>query len=88
MTVDYPDAFASARRFRLSDEQRAAFVDPEDPAHVAPVADMVAGIGSVLDDLAEAYQAALESGPAWRARIAASLVRLPETEARIAALPS
>ena len=39
-------------------------------------------------DLAEAYQAALESGPAWRARIAASLARLPETEARIAALPT
>ena len=56
VTVDDPDAAASARRFRLSDEQRAAFVEPEDPAHVAPVADMVAGIGSVLDDLAEAYR--------------------------------
>lgn len=56
VTVDDPDAAASARRFRLSDEQRRAFVDPEDPAHVAPVADMVAGIGSVLDELAEAYR--------------------------------
>ncbi|HTF48437.1 MAG TPA: methyltransferase domain-containing protein [Pseudonocardia sp.] len=56
VSVDDPEAAASTRRFRLSDEQRAAFVEPDDPAHVAPVADMVAGIGSVLDELAEAYR--------------------------------
>ncbi|WP_150526618.1 nucleotidyltransferase family protein [Roseibium sediminis] len=31
------------------------------------------------EDLAEAYQVALEAGPAWRQRIAASLKRLPKT---------
>ncbi|EFO34015.1 conserved hypothetical protein [Roseibium sp. TrichSKD4] len=31
------------------------------------------------EDLAEAYQVALEAGPAWRQRIAASLIHLPET---------
>jgi len=56
VTVDNPHAVASERRFHLSDEQRAAFVEPEDPAHVSPVADMVAGIGGVLDDLVEAYR--------------------------------
>lgn len=39
-------------------------------------------------DLAEAYEAAMESGPAWRARIGASLERMPETKARLEALPS
>lgn len=37
-------------------------------------------------DLAEAYATALDNGPAWRKRIAASLARMPETRARIAAL--
>ncbi len=35
------------------------------------------------DELAEAYQDALSRGPHWRTRIAASLKRLPETEARL-----
>jgi hypothetical protein len=34
-------------------------------------------------DLAEAYEAALESGPSWRARIAASLDRMPESKLRL-----
>jgi hypothetical protein len=38
------------------------------------------------DDLAEAYHAALRSGPAWRGRIAASLARLPRTQAVLAGL--
>ncbi|MCK7614967.1 nucleotidyltransferase family protein [Roseibium sediminicola] len=33
------------------------------------------------DDLAEAYQAAMETGPEWRKRIAASLERMPATSA-------
>ena len=45
ITVDDPDADAAIRRFRLSDEQQAVFVEPEHPAHVSPVADMIAGIG-------------------------------------------
>lgn len=35
------------------------------------------------DELAEAYQDALSRGPRWRARIAESLKRLPETEERL-----
>lgn len=38
------------------------------------------------DDLAEAHEDALARGPRWRDRIAASLTRMPETAARLAAL--
>ena len=38
------------------------------------------------DDLAEAYADALTRGPRWRARLAASLERLPETSERLASL--
>jgi SAM-dependent methyltransferase len=54
--VDNPDDDAAVRRFRLSDEQQAVFVEPDHPAHVSPVADMIAGIGSALDDVADAYR--------------------------------
>ncbi|MDW4499310.1 GSU2403 family nucleotidyltransferase fold protein [Sulfitobacter sp. D35] len=37
-------------------------------------------------ELADAYQTALESGPAWRTRIAASLARMPQTARRLDAL--
>lgn len=39
-------------------------------------------------DLAEAYEAALSSGPAWRKRIAASLARMPETSSALGSLPA
>jgi hypothetical protein len=38
------------------------------------------------DDLREAYQDALQRGPQWRAHIEATLTRMPETAARLAAL--
>ena len=38
------------------------------------------------DDLAEAYDDALSRGPRWRARIAASLVRMPKAATRLTAL--
>ena len=56
VTVDNPDADAATRRFRLSDEQQAVFVEPDHPAHISPVADMIAGIGQALDDVADAYR--------------------------------
>ena len=56
VTVDYLDTDSSTRRFRLSDEQRAVLVEADNPAHISPVADMIAGIGGVLDDLADAYR--------------------------------
>jgi hypothetical protein len=37
------------------------------------------------DELREAHQDALQRGPQWRAHIAASLARMPETAARLAA---
>jgi hypothetical protein len=40
------------------------------------------------EDLAEAYEAALACGPAWRARIAASLDRMPETKSLLEASTS
>ena len=56
ITVDDPDADPANRRFRLSDEQQAVFVEPDHPAHVSPLADMIAGIGHALDDIADAYR--------------------------------
>jgi rhodanese-related sulfurtransferase/2-polyprenyl-3-methyl-5-hydroxy-6-metoxy-1,4-benzoquinol methylase len=56
VTVDTPDADVRARRFQLTDTQRAVFVEADDPAHLSPVADMVAGIAGVLDDVADAYR--------------------------------
>ncbi len=38
------------------------------------------------DELREAYQDALERGPQWRAHIGATLQRMPETAAKLAAL--
>ena len=38
------------------------------------------------DELREAYEDALSRGPSWQDHIAASLKRMPETAARLAAL--
>jgi hypothetical protein len=38
------------------------------------------------DELREAYADAMERGPQWRAHIAATLKRMPETAAKLAAL--
>lgn len=38
------------------------------------------------EDLAEAHAAALASGPAWRARLSATLARMPETAERLSRL--
>lgn len=57
VSVDDPAAPAGTRRFFLDDGQRAVLADPVDPHHVAPLADMLAGGGAVLDRVAEAYRA-------------------------------
>jgi 2-polyprenyl-3-methyl-5-hydroxy-6-metoxy-1,4-benzoquinol methylase len=44
------------RRFELPAEHRGALVDPVDGDHVAPFATMVASVGKVIDDVAEAYR--------------------------------
>ncbi|MGH9246300.1 MAG: methyltransferase domain-containing protein [Acidimicrobiales bacterium] len=45
-----------SRRYRLPEEHRGALLDPVDGDHLAPFAAMVAGIGAVLNDVAEAYR--------------------------------
>ncbi len=44
------------RRFALSDDHRRVLASPDDPAHVAPFAHMLAGIGGVLDRVVDAYR--------------------------------
>ncbi|MEX0666897.1 MAG: SAM-dependent methyltransferase, partial [Acidimicrobiia bacterium] len=43
-------------RFWLNPGQLAVFEHEEDPAHVAPLADMVAGGGLVIDQVVDAYR--------------------------------
>ena len=50
-----PDT-AEHRRYLVPDGHRPALLDPDDPTHVAPLADMVAGIAGVLADLPAAYR--------------------------------
>jgi len=45
-----------ARRYRLPEAHQGVLVDPEHPAHLAPLARMVAGIARVLDDVVAAYR--------------------------------
>jgi SAM-dependent methyltransferase len=47
---------AESRRYQLPAAHRGALVDPVDGDHLAPFAAMIAGIGAVLDDVAEAYR--------------------------------
>jgi hypothetical protein len=56
VAVDDPARPADARRYRLPADHAGVLVDPEDPAYVAPFADMVVGIGRVLDEVLEAYR--------------------------------
>ncbi len=56
VAVDDPALPWDRRRYELSAEQRALLVAADDPAHVSPLADMVGGIGRVLDQVAAAYR--------------------------------
>jgi 2-polyprenyl-3-methyl-5-hydroxy-6-metoxy-1,4-benzoquinol methylase len=44
------------RRYGLAPNHARVLADPDDPAHVAPFAHMLAGIGGVLPKIAHAYQ--------------------------------
>jgi pimeloyl-ACP methyl ester carboxylesterase/SAM-dependent methyltransferase len=50
-------ADGTARRYGLPVPHRPVLLDATDASHVAPMADMVAGIGGVLDALPAAYRA-------------------------------
>ncbi len=56
ITVEEPDEALDRRRYRLTDAPLAAFVTPDDPRHVSPLADMIAGVGQALDAVAAAYR--------------------------------
>ena len=47
---------APERRYRLDPAHARVLVEPDDPAHVAPFAHMLAGIGGVLPRVADAYR--------------------------------
>jgi 2-polyprenyl-3-methyl-5-hydroxy-6-metoxy-1,4-benzoquinol methylase len=56
LTVDDPARPAEARRYRLPAAHAAVLADPTHPAHVAPLARMLAGIGGVLEEVVAAYR--------------------------------
>jgi 2-polyprenyl-3-methyl-5-hydroxy-6-metoxy-1,4-benzoquinol methylase len=56
LVVDEPSPSAAQRRYALPEEHVGALVDADDPAHVAPLADMVAGIGHVIPEVVAAYR--------------------------------
>jgi 2-polyprenyl-3-methyl-5-hydroxy-6-metoxy-1,4-benzoquinol methylase len=56
LDVDDPSAAPDERRYALPEEHARVLARPDDPAHVAPFAHMLAGIGGVLPRVAEAYR--------------------------------
>jgi ubiquinone/menaquinone biosynthesis C-methylase UbiE len=56
LVVDEPSSSAQQRRYALPADHVGALVDVDDAAHVAPLADMVTGIGQVLPDVVDAYR--------------------------------
>ena len=50
------DGDAESRRYALAADQAKVFVELDNPAHVAPFAPMLAGIGQVLPAIADAYR--------------------------------
>jgi 2-polyprenyl-3-methyl-5-hydroxy-6-metoxy-1,4-benzoquinol methylase len=57
LQVDNEAAPASERHYVLPTEYAPVLADEDDPAHVAPLAQMVAGIGAALPQVVEAYRA-------------------------------
>jgi 2-polyprenyl-3-methyl-5-hydroxy-6-metoxy-1,4-benzoquinol methylase len=56
LTVDDVTADATARRYTLPESHVGVVLDPLAVDHLAPLASMIVGIGSVIDDVAEAYR--------------------------------
>ncbi len=56
--VEVADAAAAwnDRRYFLTDAQAAVLVDETDPRHVSPLADMLAGVGQVIDQVVESHR--------------------------------
>lgn len=56
LTVDDAGRSATQRRFALPAEHVAVLAEADDPAHVAPLADLAVGIAGVLDEVVQAYR--------------------------------
>jgi len=56
LEVQDPSAPADGRRYALAPDHAHVLAQPEHPAHVAPFAHMLAGIGGVLPEVARAYR--------------------------------
>ncbi len=56
VTVDDPELSWDRRSYSLDEQQSALLASPEDPSHVSPLADMIAGVGTVLGRVAAAYR--------------------------------
>jgi 2-polyprenyl-3-methyl-5-hydroxy-6-metoxy-1,4-benzoquinol methylase len=56
LVCDDASAAPTARAYRLPGEHAPVLTDPRHPAYVAPLARMLAGIGSVLEEVADAYR--------------------------------
>jgi 2-polyprenyl-3-methyl-5-hydroxy-6-metoxy-1,4-benzoquinol methylase len=56
VAVDDAARPAAERTYRLPPEHVGVLVDPDHPAHVAPFAEMVAGVGGALQHVVDAYR--------------------------------
>ena len=56
IVVEDASAPADERRYRLPDEHVNVLVAEDHPSHLAPLAEMVAGIGGALEDVLTAYR--------------------------------
>jgi SAM-dependent methyltransferase len=56
LEVDDFEVGPDSRRFELPKEHARVLAEPDDALHVAPLAHLVAGIGRVLSEVAEAYR--------------------------------
>jgi SAM-dependent methyltransferase len=56
LDLEHPSAAADARRYGLAPSHARVLAHPDDAAHVAPFAHMLAGIGGVLPRLVHAYR--------------------------------
>jgi len=63
VTCDNPDADADERRFALPPAHAEALIRPESPAHAAPFARFVVGLGKQMDALVDAYRN--DTGVSW-----------------------
>lgn len=56
LTVENPAADDTERRYLLTEHSKAVLVNPDDPRHVSPLADMIVGVGQTLTKVIEAYR--------------------------------